>query len=149
MRITEASEVARLLDEFGHRALLYGGNSYRAKAYVRAAERVALLTEPLDTLVKQQRLQDIPGVGDAIAGVITQLCQTGTHPSLEKMRSDVPQSVLEILTIPGLRPEKVMKLHKELGISTIEELETAVREDRLKAVKGARSSFAAQDPCWP
>ena len=136
MRITEASEVARLLDEFGHRALLYGGNPYRAKAYVRAAERVALLTEPLDTLVKQQRLQDIPGVGDAIAGVITQLCQTGTHPSLEKMRSDVPQSVLEILTIPGLRPEKVMKLHKELGISTIEELETAVREDRLKAVKG-------------
>src|SRR4029079_1401904 len=136
MRITEASEVARLLDEFGHRALLYGGNSYRAKAYVRAAERVALLTEPLDTLVKQQRLQDIPGVGDAIAGVITQLCQTGTHPSLEKMRSDVPQSVLEMLTIPGLRPDKVMKLHKELGINTIEELETAVREDRLKAVKG-------------
>jgi DNA polymerase (family 10) len=86
--------------------------------------------------VKQQRLQDIPGVGDAIAGVITQLCQTGSHPSLEKMRADVPQSVLEMLTIPGLRPEKVMKLHKELGISTIEELETAVREDRLKAIKG-------------
>ena len=136
MRITEASEVARLLDEFGRRALLYGGNPYRAKAYLRAAERVVLLTEPLDTLVKQQRLQDIPGVGDAIAGVITQLCQTGTHPSLEKMRSDVPQSVLEMLTIPGLRPDKVMKLHKELGINTIEELETAVREDRLKAVKG-------------
>jgi len=41
MRITEASEVARLLDEFGRRALLYGGNPYRAKAYLRAAERVA------------------------------------------------------------------------------------------------------------
>jgi DNA polymerase (family X) len=136
MRITEASEVARLLNEFGHRALLYGGNPYRAKAYLRAAERVALLTEPLVDLVRQQRLQDIPGVGDAIAGVITQLCQTGSHPSLEKMRADVPQSVLEMLTIPGLRPEKVMKLHKELGISTIEELETAVREDRLKAIKG-------------
>jgi DNA polymerase (family X) len=136
MRITEASEVARLLDEFGHRALLYGGNPYRAKAYLRAAERVALLTEPLVDLVKQQRLQDIPGVGDAIAGVITKLCQTGSHPSLEKMRADVPESVLEMLTIPGLRPEKVMKLHKELGINTIEELETAVREDRLKAIKG-------------
>src|SRR5690349_18272645 len=136
MRITEASEVARLLDEFGHRALLYGGNSYRAKAYLRAAERVALLTEPLDAVVKQQRLQEIPGVGDAIAGVITQLCKTGSHPSLDKMRADVPESVLEMLAIPGLRPEKLMKLHKELGISTIEELETAVREDRLKAVKG-------------
>jgi DNA polymerase (family 10) len=52
------------------------------------------------------------------------------------MRADVPDSVLELLTIPGLRPDKIVKLHKELGISTIEELETAVREDRLKAVKG-------------
>ena len=136
MRITEVSEVARLLDEFGRRALLYGGNPYRAKAYLRAAERVALLTEPLDAVVRQQRLQEIPGVGDAIAGVITQLCKTGSHPSLEKMRADVPESVLEMLAIPGLRPEKVMKLHKELGINTIEELETAVRDDRLKAIKG-------------
>jgi DNA polymerase/3'-5' exonuclease PolX len=136
MPITDASQVAGLLKEFGSRALLYGGNPYRAKAYLRAAERVALLTEPLDDLVVQQRLQDIPGVGDAIAGVITQLCQTGSHPSLEKMRADIPESVLEMLTIPGLRPDKVMRLHKELGINTIEELETAVKEDRLKSVKG-------------
>jgi DNA polymerase (family 10) len=86
--------------------------------------------------VAQQRLQDIPGVGDAIAGVITQLCQTGSTPSLEKMRADVPASVLEMLTIPGLHPDKIMKLHKELGINTIEDLETAVREDRLKSVAG-------------
>jgi DNA polymerase (family 10) len=52
------------------------------------------------------------------------------------MRAEVPESVLEMLTIPGLRPDKIMKLHKELGINTIEELETAVREDRLKSVKG-------------
>jgi DNA polymerase (family 10) len=43
---------------------------------------------------------------------------------------------LELLTISGLRPDKTMKLHKELGINTIEELETAIREDRLKSVKG-------------
>src|ERR1044071_9055351 len=123
----EPSEIASLLSEFGRRAMLYGGNPYKAKAYLRAAERVALLTEPLDDLVRQQRLQEIPGVGEAIAGVITQLCQTGSHPSLVKMRADVPESVLELLNIPGLRPDKIMKLHKELGISTIEELGTAVR----------------------
>jgi len=89
-------------------------------------ERVALLTEPLDKLVLQKRLQEIPGVGEAIAGVITQLCQTGSHPSLEKMRADVPESVLEMLSIPGLRPDKIMKLHKEIGINTIDELEKAV-----------------------
>src|SRR4029434_1642439 len=98
----DATKIASLLDEFGRRALLYGGNPYRAKAYLRAAERVALLTEPLDAAVKHQRLQDIPGVGDVIAGVITQLCTTGSHPSLEKMRAEVPESVLEMLAIPGL-----------------------------------------------
>jgi DNA polymerase (family 10) len=136
MPITDASQVAGLLKEFGSRAMLYGGNPYRAKAYLRAAERVAMLTEPLEDLVVQQRLQDIPGVGDAIAGIITQLCQTGSHPSLERMRADIPEGVLEMLTVPGLRPEKIMKLHKELGINTIGELETAVKEDRLKSVKG-------------
>jgi DNA polymerase (family X) len=135
MLINEPSHLASLLNEFGRRALLYGGNPYRAKACLRAAERVAL-TEPLDDLVRRQRLQEIPGVGEAIAGVITQLCQTGSHPSLEKMRADVPESVLELHSIPGLRPDKIMKLHKQLGIDTIEELEEAVREDRLRTVKG-------------
>jgi DNA polymerase (family 10) len=116
--------------------MLYGGNPYRAKAYLRAAERVALLTEPIETLIVQNRLRDIPGVGEAIADVIKKLYRTGTHPSLEKMRADVPASVLEMLTIPGLRPEKVMKLHRELGIDTIDELEAAAKQDRLKAIKG-------------
>ena len=116
--------------------MLYGGNPYRAKAYLRAADSVALLTEPIGELIAQNRLREIPGVGEAIAGVITTLFQTGTHPSLEKMRADVPDSVLEMLTIPGLRPEKVLKLHKELGIDTIDELEAAAKQDRLKSVKG-------------
>jgi DNA polymerase (family 10) len=47
----------------------------------------------------------------AIAAVITTLFETGCHPSLEKMRADVPDSVLEMLTIPALRPEKALKLH--------------------------------------
>jgi DNA polymerase (family X) len=136
MFINDPSHLASLLNEFGRRALLYGGNPYRAKAYLRAAERVALVTEPLDKLVAQKRLQEIPGVGEAIAGVITQLCQTGTHSSLEKMRADVPESVLEMLSIPGLRPDKILKLHKEIGINTIDELEKAVKEDRLRTVKG-------------
>ena len=57
------------------------------------------------------------------------------------MRSDVPNSVLEMLMIPGLRPEKVLKLHKELGIDTIDELEAAAKQDRLKSVKGLGSAL--------
>ena len=132
----DASHIASLLKEFGLRAMLYGGNPYRAKAYLRAADSVALLTEPIGELIAQDRLRETPGVGEAIAGVITTLFQTGSHPSLEKMREDIPDSVLEMLTIPSLRPEKVLKLHNELGIDTIDELEAAAKQDRLKGVKG-------------
>src|SRR4029079_11875496 len=136
MPAPNASKIAFLLREFGRRAMLYGGNPYRAKAYLRAADSVAMLTEPIGKWVAENKLQKIPGVGEAIAAVITTLFETGSHPSLEKMRADVPDSVLEMLTIPGLRPEKVLKLHKELHINTIDELEVAAKQDRLKGVKG-------------
>jgi DNA polymerase (family 10) len=132
----DAPEVAALLAEYGRRSALRGGNPYRSKAYMRAAENLAALAEPLDRIVDEGRLQEIPGVGDAIADIVAKLHRTGSHPSLEKLRKEVPEGVLEMLSIPGLRPDKVLELHKELGIGSIEELETAAKQDRLKAVKG-------------
>jgi DNA polymerase (family 10) len=132
----DGSQVAVLLAEYGRRSTLRGGNPYRSKAYMRAAENLAALAEPLARIVDEGRLREIPGVGDAIADIITKLHRTGTHPSLEKLRKEVPESVLDMLSIPGLRPEKVIKLHRELGIRSIKELEAAAKQDRLKPVKG-------------
>jgi DNA polymerase (family 10) len=132
----DALQVAAILAEYGRRSALRGGNPYRSKAYVRAAENLAALAEPLDRVVNAGRLREIPGVGEAIADIITKLHHSGTHPSLEKLREEVPESMLELLTIPGLRPDKALKLHKELGINSVEELEAAAKQDRLKPVKG-------------
>src|ERR1700730_392865 len=132
----DASAVAKLLHEFGQRTALRGGNPYRARAYSRAAEHLMVLTVPLEEVVAQDRLKEIPGVGDAIADIVTKLHQKGGHPALDAMRKEIPAEALEILNIPGLRPDKVLKLYKELGISSIEELEKAAKEDRLKPVKG-------------
>jgi DNA polymerase (family 10) len=52
------------------------------------------------------------------------------------MRAEIPEGVLDLLSIPGLRPEKVIKIYKELGIATLDELEAAAKEDRIKEVKG-------------
>jgi DNA polymerase (family 10) len=91
---------------------------------------------PLGQIIEDGRLTEIPGIGDAIADIVSKLHRTGTHPSLEAMRKDIPAGVLEMLAVPGLRPEKVLKLYKELGITSLTELERAAREDRLKCVKG-------------
>src|SRR5947199_10497021 len=77
--------VAKLLAEYGRRSALRGGNPYRARAYRQAAENILALTEPLETLIAEGRVREIPGVGDAIADIVTTLHKTGTHPTLERM----------------------------------------------------------------
>jgi DNA polymerase (family 10) len=139
-----APEVALLLREFGQRTALRGGNPYRSKAYTRAAENLLALTEPLEDLVAEGRLTEIPGVGDAIAGIIIKLHRTGDHPSLQSMRKEMPADALEMLSIPGLRPDKVLKIYKELGVASLDELEKAAKEDRLKPVKGLGAALQAK-----
>ena len=80
MPLLAAPEVALLLREFGQRTALRGGNPYRAKAYTRAAENLMALAEPLEDVVAEDRLKEIPGVGDAIADIITKLHKTGKAP---------------------------------------------------------------------
>jgi DNA polymerase (family X) len=136
MAALETPEVISLLREFGQQVALRGGNPYRGKAYARAAESLGTLTVPLAEVIRDGRLREIPGVGEAIADIITRLHETGAHPGLEAMRKDIPAGVLEMRSVPGLRPEKVMKLYKELGITSLAALEEAAKADRLKGVKG-------------
>jgi DNA polymerase (family X) len=136
MSTVDTPTVVSLLREYAQRTALRGGNPYRAKAYSRAADSLATLALPLDVLIAEGRLTEIPGVGDAIADIITKLHRTGSHPSLEKLRKEIPASVLEMLTVPGLRPEKILRLYKDLGITSLAELEAAAKEDRIRKTKG-------------
>jgi hypothetical protein len=85
----------------------------------------------------------IPGIGDAIAAVITKLYETGQHAKLEAMREKAPEGVLSMLRIPGLKPDRVRKLYADLGIASVEELEEAARSGRLITVKGFGPAFQA------
>src|SRR2546430_9140692 len=136
MAALDAAAVAALLVELGRRTALAGDNYFRAKAYLRAADTISALVEPLDRVITENRLRQLPGIGETIADIVTKLHNTGTHPLLEKLRRDVLDGVLDMLSIPGLKPEKINILHKELGITDLAALEAAAREGRLKKVKG-------------
>jgi DNA polymerase/3'-5' exonuclease PolX len=122
-----ARGVANLLREYAQHTALRGGNPYRSKAYSRAADSLAVVAVPLDVLIAGDRLTEIPGVGDAIADIITKLHKTGTHPSLEKPRKEIRAGALEMLAVPGLRPEKVLRLYQDLGIASLAELGVAAK----------------------
>jgi DNA polymerase (family 10) len=132
----DTQEIARLLREYAQRSALRGGKPYRAKAYSRAADSLAALAVPIEGLIDEGRLTEIPGVGKAIADIISKLHRTGSHPSVEKLRKEVPARVLEMLSVPGLRPGKALRLYKDLGITSLAELEAAANDDLIKKAKG-------------
>lgn len=134
-------DVARLLAELGQRLLLAGENPYRARAYTRAAESLFTLTLSLSDVIAQDRLRELPGVGDALASVISQLWADGTTPRLEQLRSEVPAGVLQLLQIPGIKPDKVLLLYRELGTESLDEAEAACRVDRVAKAKGLGPSL--------
>jgi len=136
-------EIATLLREYAQRTALRGGNPYRANAYSRAVDSIAALAVPIERLIEEDRLTEIPGVGEAIADIVTKLHRTGTHPSLEKLRQDIPAGVLELSSVPGLRPEKVLRLYKDLGITSLAALEQAAKDDWIKKAKGLGPSAEA------
>jgi DNA polymerase (family 10) len=84
----DAQAIAALLRELAQRSAAGGGNPYRSKAYRRAAESVATLPIPLEQLVAERRLREIPGVGEGIAEIIATLHKTGSHPTLEALRQE-------------------------------------------------------------
>src|SRR4029453_5639682 len=117
MAALDASAVAALLVELGRRTALAGDNYFRAKAYQRAADRLSTLVEPLDRVIAENRLRELPGIGETITDIVTKLHPTGTHPLREKLR-------------------KKNTLHKDRGNTGRAGLEPAARQDRLKPVKG-------------
>src|SRR5579864_580057 len=119
----KSEQIAALLREYGQRLALRGGNPYRARAYGAAAEQVAATGDALVDVVKRRELTSIPGVGDAIAGLIARLYLTGTDPRLEEMRKDVPAGVLEMRALPGIRADQVLKIYEQTGISDLAALE--------------------------
>jgi DNA polymerase (family 10) len=141
MAKADARTIAGLLREYAQRSSLRGDNPYRTKAYLRAADSLNVLTQPLERMIAAGTLTDIPGIGEAIADIVTQLYKSGSHPSLEQLRKEVPAGVLELFAIPGIRPDKILKFHETLGISSLAELEAAAKEDRIRPVKGLGASL--------
>ena len=80
---TDTQTVARLLREYAHRSSLRGGNPYRAKAYFKAADSLSALAQPLDRIIAAGMLTDIPGIGDAIADIVTELTRLDRIPALK------------------------------------------------------------------
>lgn len=130
------NEVAAALEEIGVLLELKGENPFKTRAYGNAARRIKGMDRDLDDLVRSGRLEEVKGIGKALAEKITALVTDGRLPYLEELRGQVEPGLLEWLKIPGLGPKKVRAIHRALSISTLGELEYACQENRLRDLDG-------------
>ncbi len=128
--------VVRSFQELSLYLQLLGENSFKTRAYDIAAERLSGLVEDLETLIAEDRLVQVPGIGASIAAKIVELKNTGTIEALEAVRNRFPPSILELLEVPDLGPKKAKALFELLQIGSIAELEKACLEQRVRGLKG-------------
>ena len=133
---TTNREVAEALREIGVLLELSGANPFKARAYENAARRVEGLSEEVSVLVAEDRLEEIPGVGQSLAEKISELVRAGRLEYLEDLRRKVPTGLMEMLRIPDLGPKKVAAVWKKLKITSVAELEKAARAGRLQELEG-------------
>jgi DNA polymerase (family X) len=129
-------EIARIFNEIADLMEVREDSPFKVRAYRKAAETIEGLTESLESIAARGELEKIPSIGKAIAEKITDICRTGTTPLYDELRAEVPSGLVDILAIPGIGPSKVRALHEALGISSIDELEAAAREHRVRNVAG-------------
>ena len=94
------------------------------------------MQEDIETLVKEDKLLEIDGIGDALAKKITEYITTGKLEYFEKLKKEIPESLLKLLDIQSLGPKKVAVVYQKLGITNVEQLRKACIEGKLRDLDG-------------
>ena len=124
-------EAARLLGN-------QGADPYRVRAYRRAAMTIRGTSRPVDEIFRQQGmagLKELRGVGDSIARAVRELLVSGRLPMLERLRGESDPVAL-LASVPGIGGMLAARLHDELGIETLADLESAAHDGRLETIAG-------------
>jgi len=114
---------------------LHGENEFKVRGYNNAIYNIERIPQRLENL-NTQELERLPGIGKSIAARIHELTNTGSMEVLDTYLASTPPGVLELLNIKGLGTKKIRILWHNLGISSISELQIAIRQDHLSGEKG-------------
>lgn len=131
-------EIAAVFEQIADLLEYQSANPFRVRAYRNGAKKIGELTEPLAAIVADgsRKLTDLEGIGNDLAEKIETLLATGTLPMLEELQAQIPAGVLTLALVPGVGPKKAAALHRELGISSLEELRAACDQQRVRGLKG-------------
>ncbi len=129
-------EVADLLERMGTLLEIKGEIVFKTRAYFKAAENIANLSEDIELIRRENRLEEIPGIGQTLAEKITQYLDTGRMAAYEKLTQEIPESLLEVVGVPSIGPKKAKLFFETLKIKSLEDLRKAAEGGRLQGLPG-------------
>ena len=132
----DKDKVAEILVEIGTLLELKGENPFKTRAYANGARVIEGLNEPLATLVAEQRLGQVKGIGEALEQKITELVETGKLKYYDELKASIPPGLIEMLEISGLGPKKIQTMNKQLDIDSIAKLEAACKAGKVAELDG-------------
>ena len=121
-------EIAELLD--------LEGVQFKPRAYRRAAQAVESCPTPIEELASEGRLNELPGVGEAIAKKIQEIVETGKLSYHEELKAKLPVDLFALTQVEGVGPKTAKLLYDELGVTSLSDLERAATEGRIRSLKG-------------
>lgn len=141
----ENIEVALIFEEIADLLELEEESPFRIRAYRNAARVITELSESIVAIAsdEERKLEDLPGIGKDLAGKIRIIIETGDLPLRQELAKKVPPGIRDMLKIPGLGPKRLRLLNKKANIQSLEDLQTAIREQRLRDIRGFGSKTEA------
>lgn len=129
-------DIAQIFLNIADMLEIQGENKFKFLAYRRAGEALSDLPRDLHAYAEDNTLEDIPGVGKAIAEKIRELLSTGKLEFYEKRKAEVPLTILDIMRINGVGPKKAKLFWDNLNIVTVQQLEEAAKTGQLRNLPG-------------
>ena len=131
------ADIAAIFEEIADLLEIQGANPFRVRAYRNAARTVGEFGRDLAAMVaKGQPLPKIPGIGEDLARKIQEIATTGKSSFLERLHKELPETITELLHIPGLGPKKVKALYDRLKVDSLDDLRAAAEAGRIRALPG-------------
>lgn len=136
-------EIAGIFNSIADALEIKGEIDFKVLAYRKAARTIEGLTEDIDKLARENKLDSIPGIGQGMREKITEYLKTGKMSKQAEALSGIPETLLELLGIQGLGGKTIHVINKELGVKSIEDLKKVVDDGSLAGLRGFGDKKAA------
>jgi len=129
-------EIARILERIAEALELKGETGFRVLAYRKAARVLSELTEDVEELNRENRLESIPGIGTGIAKKIQEYLATGKIKKLEEVTKGIDPELFALLNIPGMGPKTIKLLHEQLQVNNLHDLKKVLTDGSAAHLPG-------------